>query len=1087
MVDKHFRAGSFLDHPPHLETVVPPALDLLPGTRVGPYRLLEQIGEGGMGVVYVAEQTEPIRRAVALKLIKPGMDSEQVVARFEAERQALALMDHPHIAKVLDAGTTDAGRPFFAMELVRGIPVTDHCDQARLTVRARLELFAQVCRAVQHAHTKGVIHRDLKPSNVLVTCHDGVAVPKVIDFGVAKAVGPPLTDRTVYTAFSQMVGTPLYMSPEQAEFNELGVDTRSDVYSLGVLMYELLTGVTPFDQGRLRTAGYDELRRIIREEEPPRPSDRVNTLGAEHLSTVSARRAVDGRKLSRSLRGDLETICLKCLEKPPSRRYATAALLADDVQAYLADDPIRARPARSWERAARWVRRRPVTVAGVAVCFAAGLALAGGLRLLADASATSDELRRRADAADGQRAESEELALLGRRLGYADAVQRAAVAWRERRLADLPPLLDRDRPSAGQADVRGFEWHFLRRHADPVRLLDASRSSVHLARFMSGGKACIAADEGGTFRTWELATGRGQDRNGEQVDSVSDDDRTPGGMRAASVARSPAGGLEFKVWEVATGRTVATWANPLGHTGPLTLSPDGRLVAFAVGADRTSPLEVRLRDLASGRERVVRPAADIGVTALEFSPDATSLAIAFNQSAPAEVDLAIEVRDVATGRERFPALMGHRSFIFSLAFTPDGRTLASGGWDGLVKIWDARAGLCRHTLPNLNGTVQGVTFAPDGKQLAVATGHSEGRVGQITRADAAAGKLLLDPLRVITTARPAAGAKRRSGLAVSPDGRTVAAGGADGTLCLWDWQANPEYRVLPSPSLREAWSVAFAPDGRTLAVGYDDEKGHDQAVLQLWDVRTGRVKATLPGHGGMAFGVAFAPDGRTLASASHDRTVKLWDTEDGRPRATLEGHTDAVRCLAVSPDGRTLATGSQDRTLKLWDVATRSEKYSLPEGDDWVSYVAFAPDGATFAVPRDGRVCVHETATGKLVLSIADAERLRAFAFAPDGRTLATADMTGELGLWDVATGVARARLGGHTDEVWALAYSPDGKTLASAGKDGIVRLWQAATGRQLLAFQEIPAWVHSLAFSPDGTVLAAALHDGTVRLWPAH
>jgi serine/threonine protein kinase/tetratricopeptide (TPR) repeat protein len=320
----------------------PPVVER-PGTVLGPYKLLEQIGEGGFGVVFMAEQQHPVRRKVALKVLKPGMDTRQVIARFEAERQALALMDHPHIAHVLDGGETAAGRPYFVMELVRGIPITDYCDQNQLTVRERLELLVSVCQAVQHAHQKGVIHRDLKAPNVLVTLHDGTPVVKVIDFGIAKAIGQQLTDKTLFTGFAQMVGTPLYMSPEQAGLSGLDVDTRSDIYSLGVLLYELLTGTTPFTQDRLKEVGYDELRRIIREEEPPKPSTRLSSVGPA-AATVSTQRKCDPKRLRQLIRGELDWIVMKCLEKDRNRRYETANGLALDVQRYLHDEPVQACP-----------------------------------------------------------------------------------------------------------------------------------------------------------------------------------------------------------------------------------------------------------------------------------------------------------------------------------------------------------------------------------------------------------------------------------------------------------------------------------------------------------------------------------------------------------------------------------------------------------------------------------------------------------------------------------------------------------------------------------------------------------------------
>ena len=414
--------------------------DAMPGTTVaGRYRLLEAIGEGGMGTVWMAEQRVPVKRLVALKLIKLGMASKTVLARFEAERQALALMDHPNIAKVLDGGTSEDGRPYFVMELVRGIPLTQYCDERRLSISERLDLFVQICQAVQHAHQKGVIHRDIKPTNILVTEHDGRPVPKVIDFGLAKALqgAHALTEQTLYTAFGAMVGTPLYMAPEQVGISALDVDTRSDVYALGVILYELLTGSTPLEKQRFKEAAWDEICRLIREEEPPRPSVRLSSSDA--APSIAACRHTEPEKLGRQLRGDLDWIVLKSLEKDRGRRYETANGLAMDIQRYLADEPIMARPPTSLYRFHKMVRRNKLIVAAAGAVLAAlvvGLGLSTWLfiqernarqRAVA-AEAAQTRLREQAETATANEATLRQQAEADKKTAYTEAVKSAQVA-----------------------------------------------------------------------------------------------------------------------------------------------------------------------------------------------------------------------------------------------------------------------------------------------------------------------------------------------------------------------------------------------------------------------------------------------------------------------------------------------------------------------------------------------------------------------------------------------------------------------------------------------------------------------------------
>ena len=464
------------------------------GDRIGNYKLLQKIGEGGCGLVYMAQQEEPVRRQVALKIIKLGMDTKNVIGRFEVERQALALMDHPNIAKVFDAGATETGRPFFVMELVRGTRITDYCDANSLSTRQRLDLFVEVCHAIQHAHQKGLIHRDIKPSNILVTLRDGVPVPKVIDFGIAKATSDQLlTDKTVFTDFRQFIGTPAYMSPEQAEMSELGVDTRSDIYSLGILLYELLTGKTPFETKRLVGAGLDEIRRIIGEEEPLRPSTRLDTLGKEEQTTVAKARRAEAPKLVGLIRGDLDWIVMKTLEKDRTRRYETANGLAMDIQRHLSNEPVVARPPSRLYRLQKVVRRNKLVfaaAAGIAAALLIGLGISTWLLF------KEREALRQAEAAGSK---SQQIAdLLKRmleRVGPSKALGRDVTMLKEI-LDDAAKNMSKDLTNQPEVEVElclilGTTYHDLGLYKE---MEGVSRRSLQLARARFGEENLSVAD-----------------------------------------------------------------------------------------------------------------------------------------------------------------------------------------------------------------------------------------------------------------------------------------------------------------------------------------------------------------------------------------------------------------------------------------------------------------------------------------------------------------------------------------------------------------------------------------------------------------
>ncbi|MCA9217572.1 MAG: protein kinase, partial [Planctomycetales bacterium] len=463
------------------------------GDKIGPYTIREALGEGGMGVVYMATQESPVRRLVAIKIIKPGMDSKHVIARFDLERQALAMMEHPGIARVFDAGATENGRPYFAMELVRGIPITEFCDQNRLPVVDRLQLFISVCEAIQHAHQKGIIHRDIKPSNVLVSVNNDKPEVKVIDFGIAKAIEQQLADQSLLTSVGQVLGTAEYMSPEQIEWNHANVDTRTDVYSLGIVFYELLTGETPFDHDRLRNGGFDEMRRIIQNEQPQRPSSVVRSINADACRAVEERWSTPVNRVLESLRGELDWIVMKAIEKEPNRRYATVNALIMDISRYLRNEPVVARPTSVFYRVKKFTQRNRLIVASFLVI---ACSLVAATIVSARFAFWAIESERRTEAL--QRDTAWQL--------YVSQMAQAVVAWEIHNYGALAKHLSRTRPSAELPDFRGWEWHFLANQSERPFVVTPVAHVEHAAWHPAKNEFAVVvrrATGGSAIETWE--------------------------------------------------------------------------------------------------------------------------------------------------------------------------------------------------------------------------------------------------------------------------------------------------------------------------------------------------------------------------------------------------------------------------------------------------------------------------------------------------------------------------------------------------------------------------------------------------------
>ena len=1063
-----------------------------PGAQIGNYELLELVGEGGMGLVYLAEQKEPVKRKVALKIVKLGMDTKQVVARFEAERQTLALLEHPNIAHVFDAGTTETGRPYFVMEYVEGRSITKYCDEHRLSVEERLELFKQVCEGVHHAHQKGIIHRDIKPSNIQVSVRGGKAVPKIIDFGIAKAITQPLTEKTSYTEHGQLLGTPEYMSPEQAEMAYRDVDTRSDIYSLGVMLYELLAGATPFDTKRLRQGGIDHIQRVICSEEPRTPSAQLNSLGDKAKAVAESRRT-QIITLIRRLHRELEWIPMKAIRKEPTRRYRSASELSDDIQNYLTGAPLIAGPESNVYRARKFMHKHAGFVASaalVAVVIIIGLITSTAFSISAEkargeeaaARAQAEKAREEAEQARDKeaslrqqveqaltRAEKAETAAEERneeyrRALYVHSIQLADAKYRGGDVGNARTLLE-----SCPEDLRGWEWdrvnhvldHSLMSFSPYVAGISSLALSPDGKRVVCGGE--VDRQSNVTIKVLDLASGkeltsRSEAHRGHLMHLEFSRD----GKRIASCVRWG----EVKVWDAADfNKPITSIIHSIGYTPCVSFSPDGNQIVSVSTTEGT----IKVWDAATGTERLVlggQKAGEGRVCFAAFSPNGKDIVSAGR-------DGIIKIWDSVSGDEKMN-FQGHDDVIQTVSFNSNGSLFASGSEDKTIKIWNATTGSLVETLYGHDGPINTVAFSSDDKTIISGSYDSTVRIWDIATSE---------ELRTLRGHRG-----NVTYVAFAPDGKQAVSGREGGTIKVWNVNVDRESkRFLGHGS--QVRSIAFSPDGKRLVSRSFDGNIKVWDVISCSEIMTLSEEIMTPFEAGSVFiqstfscdSVSFSPDGKQIALHDKIKGIVIRDAETGHEITTLGNQEDDVRCLAYSPDGKHIVSGSWDGKIKLWDVDQGTELIAISKAGWRVHAVAFSPDGKQFVSGSwDGKIRLWDAASGTELMSLSPYGYISKVTFSPDGKRIASAGPR-RARIWDAATGKELKTLQGHGD-VTSIAFSPDGRRLVTGSRDGTAKIWDSSSGDELLTLHA-DSGVTDVAFSPDGKSIAGGTGK-TIVLW---